>query len=176
MHKFCTAGCRSTVGKSDAHSRDGSKQVLVPSTAIFHLILQICFWGTPECLCQSPWRTRGWRAMGHFYHLTCPLSLTKTHRVDFAKSATEFVIFFSRQFPRSSALSKAYPSRNAYRTGLVCSAPLSKEQRIAPAAALQQRTLTQHCHSQWVSCFYLDRVFWSDPVFLKIINPEEAGK
>lgn len=94
MHKFCTAGCRSTVGKSDAHSRDGSKQVLVPSTAIFHLILQICFWGTPGCLCQSPWRTRGWRAMGHFYHLTCPLSLTKTHRVDFAKSATEFVIFF----------------------------------------------------------------------------------
>lgn len=93
MHKFCTAGCRSTVRNCDVYSREGNKQVLVPSTGIFHLILQICFWGIFISLCQRPCRAKESGAKGPFYHLTCPPPLAKTHRVDFAKCIIDFANF-----------------------------------------------------------------------------------
>lgn len=76
-------GCKSTLDSYNVCSQEGSKQVLVPSSSIFHLILQICFWGIFTSFCQIPCRANGSGAKGLFYcYSTYPPPPAKTDRVD----------------------------------------------------------------------------------------------
>lgn len=132
-------GCRSAVGNCDVYPREGSDQVLVPSIGIFHLILQICL----RHLCLSLPQALQSKEVGSKRPLLSPDLLTtpgQTPQGGFCQMHNRVCKFFPSISTEQCSLQELAQADGAYRIRLARSAPLSREQCIAPAccAAAEQ--------------------------------------